>query len=185
MVYARDEPKLIHIYNVYNPSSISYTSTNSLSTIPAAKTAIETEDEHILLGDCNLHYLYWSGFSRPPSHVAANQLLELVEEKDLLLILLRDTIMWKAKNSYSTIDPVFMTSELAKQLEYCKSREDIGQFSDQILILACLFLSSTILPPTKHRAFKLLNMDKLQEVKQNISLVPGLYSYNNIEIYTE
>lgn len=184
-IYAKDESKLVHIHNIYNPFPISYTSTNSPSTIPAAKIAIEAEGEHILLGDFNLHHPYWSGPSRPTSHAAANQLLELVEEKNLSLTLPKGTITWEARNSYSTIDLVFMTSELAKQLEHCKSREDIGQSSDHIPILTHLCLGSKILPIIKHRAFKLLNMDKLREVEQIIPPSLGLHSHNNIETYIE
>ena len=71
-VYANDEPKLIHIHNIYNPSPISYSSTDSPSTIPAAKAAIGATGEHILLRDFNLHHPYWSGPSKPTQYAAAD-----------------------------------------------------------------------------------------------------------------
>ena len=108
-----------------------------------------------------------------------------MEDKDLSLTLPRGTVTWEARNSYSTIDLVFMTSELAERLEHCKSREDIGQSSDHIPILTRLRLSSEILPPVRRRAFKFLNMDKLQEAAQITPSSLELRSHDDIETYTE
>ena len=79
---------------------------------------MNAEEEHILLGDFNLHYPYWSSPSRPTQHAAADQLLELLEEKNFSLTLPRGTITWKAKSSYSTIDLVFITDGLVEHFEH-------------------------------------------------------------------
>lgn len=146
---------------------------------------MNAKGKHILLGDFNLHHFYWSGLSRPTQHMAANQLLELLEEKDLSLTLPRGTIIWEARSSYSTIDLIFMTSGLVDCFKHCKSREDIGQSSDHIPVSTCLYLSSETLPPIKRRAFKLLNIDKLQEIEQNTPPQLELHSHSNIDAYTE
>ena len=112
LVHTEGKTKLIHIHNVYNPSPISYSSTNSPLTIPEAQYSLESDGEHILLGDFNLHHLYCSSPSQPTQHVAANQLLNLVPEKKLLLTLPKGTVTWEARGSYSTIDFVFMTEFL-------------------------------------------------------------------------
>ena len=184
-VYSHDEPKIIHIHNIYNPSPVSYTLLDSPLTIPTAKAMVNAEGKHILLGDFNLHHPYWSGPSRPTQHVAADQLLELLEEKNFSLTLPRGTITWEARSSYSTIDLVFMTDGLVKHFEHCKSREDIRQSSDHIPISTRLRLSSKTLPPIRQKAFKLLNMDKLQEAEQIIPPQLELHNHHDINAYTE
>ena len=46
----------IWIHNVYNPSPISYTSSDNPSTLPQIQNALQKPGEHILLGDFNLHH---------------------------------------------------------------------------------------------------------------------------------
>ena len=184
-VHTEGKTKLIHIHNVYNPSPISYSSTNSPSTIPEAQHSLESDGEHILLGDFNLHHPYWSGPSRPTQHAAADQLLNLVAEKELSLALPKGTVTWEARGSYSTIDLVFMTEFLAERLEHCKAREDIGQLSDHIPISTRLRLGSDILLPVKRRAFKLLDMDKLREAERRAPRAPVLRTHNDIEEFTK
>ena len=54
---ARDSyQETIWIYNIYNPSPVSYSSTDSPSTIPQLEEALGEDREHIIVGDFNLHY---------------------------------------------------------------------------------------------------------------------------------
>ena len=48
--------KTIQIYNIYNPSLVSYSSTDSLSTIPQLEEALGEDREYIIVGDFNLYY---------------------------------------------------------------------------------------------------------------------------------
>ena len=182
-VYSHNKPRII---NIYNPSPVLYTSIDSPLTIPTAKAMVNAEGKHILLKDFNLYHLYWSGSSRPIQYAVTKQLLELLEGKNFSLTLPRDTIItWKARSSCSTIDLVFMTDGLVEHLEHCKSKEDIGQSSDHIPILTSLCLSSKTLSSIRQKAFKLLNMDKLQETKQIILSQLEPHNHNSIDTYTK
>ena len=176
--------KTINIHNIYNPSPTSYTSTNSPSTIPTAAQQLRKNGEHILLGDFNLHHLFWSGPFRPTVHAVADQLLDLIREYDLSLTLPRGTVTWETRNTYSTIDLVFISESLAERLEHCKSRPKMDQSSDHILISTKLQLTSEILPEVKRRAFKLLDMDKLKELEKHAPLLFLLHSTRDIDDYT-
>lgn len=112
MVKIGEQPRKMHIHNIYNPSSASYSFTDSPSTILIAAQQISCDENHILLGDFNLHHPYWSGPSRLKPHAVANQLLNLIECAEMSLTLPNDTITWEAQNSYSTIDLVFMSDSL-------------------------------------------------------------------------
>lgn len=91
--------KLIHVQNLYNPWPLSYSSTDSPSTILEAKNSLNAEAGHILPGDFTLHHLYLSGPSRPTQHVASDQLLELNRRGNLLLTLPRGTRTWEGRSS--------------------------------------------------------------------------------------
>ena len=89
---------------------------------PELQTALETQGEHIVIGDFNLHHPYWSGPSRPTQHAAADQLLDIVAAADLDLTLPAGTVTWEARRSSSTIDLVFMSASLVPMVEHCKAR---------------------------------------------------------------
>lgn len=78
-----------------------------------------------------------------------------------------------------------MTEFLAEWLEHCKAQENIKQSSDHIPILMQLQLSSNILLSVKRRAFKLLDIDKLQEAEQRSPIAPILRMHNDIKKFTK
>lgn len=137
------ETEMIHIHNVYNPSSTSYSSTKSPLTLPLAELQLaNTYAHHILLGDFNLHHLFWNGPSKSTQHAAADKLLEVVDNANLSLTLPKGTIIWEAKNFYSTIDLVFMSEYVANRLKHCKSRPELNQSSNHIPISTRVLLGS-------------------------------------------
>lgn len=133
---------LIHIHNVYNPSPASQSLTKSLFTLPDLRRAVSANAnaKHIVVGDFNLHHPYWSGPSRPFQHAAADQLLNIIEETDLELALSPDTITWEARQSYSTIDLIFLSARLVSKLEHCKTRPEMEQSLDHIPVSTKLLL---------------------------------------------
>ena len=84
--------ELVHIHNVYNPFSTSYSFVDSLSIFSVIRSQLDVETHHILLGDFNLHHPFWNNSLRSTHHLAADQLLEIVDDKNLLLTLSKSTI---------------------------------------------------------------------------------------------
>ena len=82
----------IHIHNIYNPSLFHYNSVDSPSTLAAIKEQLKADTHYILLGDFNLHHLFWNDSLRSTHHLAADQLLEIADVKNLLLTLPKGTI---------------------------------------------------------------------------------------------
>jgi hypothetical protein len=111
-----EDMKMIRIHNVYNSSLISYTSKNNSFTLSKImKFIVETfDDHHILLKNFNLHHSFWSDSFRSTQHVATDDLLDIMQNRNLTLILSKDSITWKTRNSISIINLTFMTIHLTK-----------------------------------------------------------------------
>ena len=156
----------IHVHNIYNPSPVSRSSTEGLSTLPDLRRALiaGANAKHIVVGDFNLHHPYWSGPSRPSQHAAADQLLDIIEEADLELVLLPGTITWEARQSCSTIDLVFLSADLVPKLEHCKTRSEMEQSSDHIPISTKLLLQCEARTTQPRRAWKMMDMEKLRKL---------------------
>ena len=174
----------IHIHNIYNPSPLSISATDSPSTLPAALRQLNGPGEHILLGDFNLHHPHWGGARVRGQHEASEQLLDIIESKNLSLTLPRGTVTWEARNSFSTIDLVFMTEDLVERLEHCITVPELNQDSDHVPISTRLRLTCEPLTPPRRRAWKLLDMNKLREVERNAPTPRVVRGANEIDAYT-
>jgi hypothetical protein len=128
--------KMIHIHNVYNSSLISYTSkNNSFMLSKIMRFIVETlDDHHILLKDFNLQHFFWSDSSRSTQHAATDNLLDIMQNRNLILILSRNSITWKTRSLINIINLTFMTIYLAKRLKHCMTRFNLDQSSNHIFI---------------------------------------------------
>jgi hypothetical protein len=122
-----DASKTIHIHNVYNLSSISYSSRDSSFTLSTTNRNLiaDATDHYILLKDFNLHHFFWSESFKSTQHAAANELLDMIDKHDLALILSREIITWETRNIFSIIDLTFVSSYLIERIEHCMSRLDM------------------------------------------------------------
>jgi hypothetical protein len=84
--------KMIRIHNVYNSSLISYTlKNNSFTLSKIMRFIVEAfDDHHILLKNFNLHHFFWSDSFCWTQHVATNDLFDIMQNRNLILILLKN-----------------------------------------------------------------------------------------------
>jgi hypothetical protein len=124
-----EDSSMIHIHNVYNFSLIFYSSRNSSFTFSKTKRFLvdALTNHYILLEDFNLHHFFWNDSSRSTQHVAANELLNIIEKHDLTLTLFKKFITWKNRITASIIDLTFMTTHLIDKLKHCTTRSDLNQ----------------------------------------------------------
>jgi hypothetical protein len=124
--------KAIYVNNVYNSFLVLYSSkdnSSSLSKINRDLVKIDSKSiltRHIFLKNFNLHHSFWSDFLRLTQHAIANELLNIVNEHDLMLTLLKNTITWEIRNTCSIIDLTFMSSYLTKRLKYYIIKSDLN-----------------------------------------------------------
>ena len=90
--YTNGVSKLIHIYNMYNLSPSSYGLIDSPFTLSIIKEQLNAEVHYILLGDFNLHHPFWNDPLRSTHHAIADQLLEIIDNKNLSLTLHKSTV---------------------------------------------------------------------------------------------
>lgn len=185
-----NESQCIHLHNVYNPSPLSTTSTDSPSTIPRLRAALATEGTHIMLGDFNLHHPYWGGqrcFSR---HAMADQLIQLVTDSRLDLLLPPGTITRQMNAQQTTIDLVFADEWITERLLKCGVREDLHHDSDHLPIVTEISLHTTAANPAPCRAWKRMDPEKLlSAIEKNFqhlhSDTQQLTSSEEIEMYAQ
>jgi hypothetical protein len=174
--------KMIRIHNMYNSSFISYTSKdNSFMLSKIMRFIVETlDDHHILLKNFNFHHFFWSDSFRSTQHVATDDLLDIMQNRNLILILSKNSITWKIRKSINIINFTFMTTHLTKRLKHCMTRFNLDQSSNHILI------SIKILCDTKsnssriaRRTWKFIDLNKIKKtMKHAFTLQSSITSRN-------
>ncbi len=176
---------IVHIHNVYNASSISYSSNELFSSLKMMKRLLNDDAEHVLLEDFNLHHSLWSNSIRFTQHVAVDQLIELLNTTHMQFCLSQNIIIWETRNSINTIDLMFMTSRLQTCVTHCESRFDLNQFSDHILVFTIFMLKMKQTSITKKRVWKRLDYDKLCAHLLLLVVSSAFRSVNEIENLTQ
>ena len=79
---------------------------------------------------------------------------------------------------------MFIFEFLANRLEHCKSRPEVNQLSDHILISTHIYLESESQKSTKRRAWKLVDLEKLKEFEQYAPKPSNPHTPIQIDEYT-
>ena len=179
------ETQTFRIHNVYNSSSVFYSSRNELSILSNLARQLRVSKEHIVLRNFNLHHSYWSDFTRLTQHAVANALIDIIYSAELSLTLFRDFITWKTRESQSIIDFIFMSENMTSRLIHCMIRVDMRQSSDHISMFTRLCLDSKSVSVKRRRAWKLLNMKKLRAIEKDALMSRTSQIRQNIDHYTK
>jgi exonuclease III len=143
--------RTLQVHNIYNPSPSSYSSQDQ-GTLETLRNCLqEPADDHIVVGDFNLHHPLWSGLARPTQHAAADILLDIARNASLELVTKSGIETWRARGTYNTIDLSFISQDLGEKLIKCVTRPDITQLSDHILIKTSLDLQTQLFETDRKR----------------------------------
>ncbi|KAI0991993.1 hypothetical protein K3495_g16193, partial [Podosphaera aphanis] len=118
----------IYVNNIYNPPSLSHGS-KELGTIKFIPEII-SKGLHILVGDFNLHHPRWGGQMVLSHHKLAEDLIEMLGDKNMELALPEGTITWENRGSQSTLDLVFLSKELEDSVTTCQPANELEASSD-------------------------------------------------------
>jgi len=127
---------------------------------------MEMPDEHIFLGDFNLHHPLLAGPSYPHQHILSDTLLEHMRNAGAQLALPQGTITRDIQKGNSVeqtmIDLIFVTEELLSTISHCKVAHELEQSSDHLLISTEFEWNNMSEPWAKpmRRAWKKLNETK-------------------------
>ena len=125
----------IHIHNIYNPVNAEEIS----ASIPVLEQSLvaDPHEEHIALGDFNLHHESWGGPEASTAHIEkSEELLLLMQRREMEQMVPVGTATYKESTGKSTIDLVFATPLLSDSLIYCKIAKDFDHDSDHQPILS-------------------------------------------------
>jgi len=132
--------RTIHIHNVYNPTPIQRSTQGTVLLLDQVLQQYEGYEEHIVLGDFNLHHPHWGGISQheidsEETHREADELLSIMERHHLQLLLPQGTRTRKERNIHTTIDLIFATPLIASSVSTCGlAGEDLNHDSDYLPI---------------------------------------------------
>lgn len=99
----------INVHNCYNPSGP--IGDHTLGTLPLVERAIQEREgeDHVLVGDFNLHHPRWGGNNTQSQHWASDHLITITERAQMNLLLEPGTVTWENSRSCQTLDLVFGT----------------------------------------------------------------------------
>lgn len=131
-------------------------------------------DEHMVLGDFNLHHPNW-GDPNCRSDLLASDLVILAEQYHLAQLVPTGTITYSEDLRKSTIDLFFATPLIAENLLTCKIADDLDHHSDHMPIVTTISLATHKAQPMSRRNWQKTDKEKLRRFVQNeFSKIPLL-----------
>ena len=125
----------VHIHNVYNPVNAEEISTS----VPILKKRLakNPHEEHIALGDFNLHHESWGGPEASKIYTEKSEELLLVTHRwGMEQMVPLGTATYNESTGESTIDLIFATPLLSESLIQCQIAESFDHDSDHQPILS-------------------------------------------------
>ena len=116
--------------------------------------------------------------------MAADELICIIQKKDLELALPRKVVTQSARGCESIIDLIFLFKDLIGALTGCKIKKNLYHRSDHYPIATYLDLSPNIEPEIKKHAWKSADLAEiLQSAKEQRFNLPILASEADINMY--
>ena len=178
--------KTLHIHNIYNASpsqrwesqsrrirnragdrtatrpAKEYSEISSLDTLRTA-IARNPADEHLIVGDFNLHHPLWTGPGRH-QHPEASQLIDIINEANLEMLTPEGMTTFKTRkhSEATTIDLSLATTNTADTMVKCGITKKLDLDSDHEAILTELDRNLYTMPPREVRNWKKMDVTEFQ-----------------------
>jgi hypothetical protein len=180
-----NDQRIVNIHNVYNVSSVFYASNALLLIMKTTQNRFIIDEEHVLLKDFNLHHSLWNDSIRSTQHTAIDQLIDLLVNKHMNLCLSQKIVTWKAKNSRSIIDLIFMIERLQASITHCESRRDLNQSSNHISIFTIFTLKIEQTSVRERRTWKKIDNERLTSCLRAFVASAFFNNVNDIETFVK
>lgn len=154
------QSRCIHIHNLYREA----TRGNITAILDQLNGVLDEEEQHLVVGDFNLHHPTWGGIG-VEGDPQAEQLLQLMDERQLSLLLPQGSITWQAQHFQSTIDLALGSPAVTQRLVGCGTL-DRHHDSDHYPIATTLMLTATEATPRSYRQWEKTDAKALQQALQ-------------------
>ena len=124
----------MNIHEVYNFSSINYNKVSSKRSLFVLKQTLSMPNENVIVNDFNLHHSHWNESSYFKQHLLSNDLLIVMRFVDVILSLLKNTIIKNYQESKIIIDLSFATQRIADKFIFCEIIHKMKNSSDHLFI---------------------------------------------------
>ena len=153
----------MNVYSVYNQPPESHTETADTGSLKALETASQRPDEHVVVGDFDLHHPLWCGPSYPEQHQLSQNLLKIMQNAGLSLAFPKGTITRDTHGQRTTIDLSLVSEGLAGSMLRCGVDEELENSSDHLPIGTSLYLQACEeAAPRRRRFWKRLDEEKFK-----------------------
>jgi exonuclease III len=143
----------INIHNIYNPGQGSRDE-QIHGTLPTLQQALQSEGEHIVVGDFNLHHPQWNNNLRRAPQPEALYLAGLMEGLQLTQVVPPGSTTWHRGASETTIDLAWLEPTLLNRLIKCVVRGDLDCQSDHLPVATILHEAAVLAKPKERRNWK-------------------------------
>lgn len=184
------EARAITIHNIYNEPG-------GKEALPLLHRTLrelrEDQEDHIVLGDMNLHHPLWGG-AHVAAEAAADQLISIMDDFNLELLTPQGLVTWQRAKSETTIDLTFASRSLCERtVETERGKpilitraDNIENSSDHYPIRTLIDIQTAANKPPKRRNFKKTDPQKLQSfVQENLGPIRKLQGAAHIEYATD
>ena len=175
------DARTINVHNLYNPGVLATGANRSVMHLKK-KLEESPHEEHIALGDFNLHHAAWGGVDVPREDRASEILIEIAETHGMEQLLAPGTVTYSDKGSSSTIDLVYATSLSAESRISCRTMPDLHS-SDHYPIETTFNLRTIEQSTAEKRRFRKTNTALLRDhMKQELDRMPRNHLRNEEEV---
>ena len=166
------QSKRLCIHNVYREAVRGDTT----ATLEQLNGLLEDDHwQHIIVGDFNLHHPTWGGLG-VEEDPQAEQLIQMMDERQLSLLLPQGSVTWRSQQACSTIDLVLGSPDITQRLISCEVQQRHHD-SDHYPIATHLLLSAAEATPRSYRQWDRADIKLLQQTLAE-QLPTPLHNYN-------
>ncbi len=133
---------MMHIHSMYVSRPEGLHRVNHNFSIYRILQLLQKSDEHILLEDFNLHHSRWEETTCLDRHDMADELWQFIQQTNLQLLTLSDTVIWKKEKLFFTINLIFITSEMTRHMIKCVKDDRLKHESNHLSIITEFFMNN-------------------------------------------
>jgi exonuclease III len=140
------------IHNIYNQAGTGTLQRlrDQLTTATTISMANGIPDDHIIVGDINIHHPIWGG-PHAATEEEAEDFIQDMDEAGMELLTEPGTVTWQREEQESTIDLTLISRSLTERLIQCAVAEELEHGSDHLPIRTIIDITTAAAEQPRRR----------------------------------